>query len=39
MRIFFEKSLQIRFFMYLCRPKTEWGEIWLLATTQKNAKM
>ena len=26
-------------FVYLCAPKSECGQIWLLATTQKNAKM
>ena len=31
--------LDFRFFDYLCRPKTKSGEIWLLATTLKNAKM
>ena len=31
--------LYIIFFDYLCRPKTKSGEIWLLATTLKNAKM
>ncbi len=25
--------------MYLCSPKGKCGEIWLLATTLKNAKM
>ena len=31
------KDLQIRFFNYLCSLKC--GEIWLLATTLKNAKI
>ena len=31
--------LYVRNFDYLCRPKRKCGEIWLLATTLKNAKM
>jgi hypothetical protein len=31
--------LHIKIFIYLCSPKGKCGEIWLLATTLKNAKM
>ena len=37
--IYTPNHLQIRIFNYLCRPKWKCGEIWLLATTLKNAKM
>ena len=30
--------LYVKKFHYLCRPKKECGQIWLLATTLKNAK-
>ena len=36
---YFLICLYVRNFDYLCRPKRKCGEIWLLATTLKNAKM
>ena len=47
MHIFLNFYLHVRIFAYLCSPKNEGslrdsgkcGEIWLLATTIKNAKM
>ena len=38
-QLFSNQILQIRKFDYLCAPKSECGQIWLLATTLKNAKM
>ena len=37
--VYIPESLHIRIFDYICSPKWKCGEIWLLATTQKNAKM
>ena len=37
--IYIHNLLYTRNFDYLCRPKWKCGEIWLLATTLKNAKM
>ena len=34
-----DKLYLMEIFSYICSPNTECGEIWLLATTQKNAKM
>ncbi len=39
MTIYTYKYLRMIFFDYLCRPIMRCGEIWLLATTKKNAKM